>query len=147
MGIGAELAASGFGVSGAIGAEVSASITYDKNPDGSADIAIGGELSIYGYIKAWGIAGVGCEGTVSLTYFLSTEILRAHGEVVGWVTVLWVDKEWIVEVTEDFDMGNNGTRMASAARDRARLAASPDPGSFGDVYSNPAWSTYCGAFA
>lgn len=148
LAVGLELSAGGFGVSGTIGVEIGAFIEYDRDQGTDGEITIGGYFRVYGSITVWAVAEVGAEALLELTYLVNAKILRAKGTVTGWVNVLGAQKEWVLEVTEDIDVDNGGGSGAALGRgSTSGGGSSTGLTGFADLYDEPAWTTYCGAFA
>ena len=146
--IGAELAAGGIGVSGAIGFQVGGFIEYDAEAGSDGQVVVGGTFSLYGSISVWAVAAVGVEATLELVYKVGPQELEAIGTVVGWVMVLGAQKEWELQVSETFDLSSGaGGGTGGFGFGRAALAAATPAGGFADAYDLADWTTYCGAFA
>ena len=121
--------------------EVAASIEYTSTGGGGGDIVIGGMFRLRGEITVFAVLSAGVEATLHLEYLVNPEKLRAHGEVVGWVTVFGAHKEWRLEA-RGLELGDGASRTATAG-----VLASSDAGDFGDVYTEDQWHDYCDAFA
>jgi hypothetical protein len=145
MGMGAQIGAGGFGVSGSIGMDVTASIEYERTNDGGGRITVGGSFSLHGEITVWGVAGASIQAILSLTYHVDTELLRAQGEVIGSVWAFGCTKEWRLQTSEDFALGDSPGSLSS--KGRLAAASTGSAGTFGDVYALPEWQSYCAAFA
>ena len=143
-----ELAVDVFLVSASLSASLGVFVLFERtkaHPQG--EVTLGAYAELRGSVSMIGIVEVSGAVTVTLTYNVTTKLLRGVAAVTAEVSSIFGKSDVTHDVEVEVPLGDGNGRRSAA------LLAAPAPGgddtdlSFRDHFTKSQWTDYCAAFA